>query len=100
MNRINIAIAVTAAAVLFVAGYAQTGKGSGQATSPQAAIGRYQLMTGEYGYNAGALVSQMKGVFRIDTATGRTSLYQVGTDNQGRYVEYWHQIDESLRPPQ
>jgi len=99
MNRLNAAIIVIAAVLLLAVGNAQTGRGPSQTASTQAAVGRYQLLTGEYIYNAETPVNS-KAVFRIDTVTGRTSLYSVGRDNQGRYVEYWHQIDESLRPQQ
>ena len=101
MNTINMAIVVLATPALITVGSAQTGK---SASTPGAggsagAIGRYQLLIGEYETHSNVPVSE-KGVFRIDTATGRTSLYMAGNDAQGRYVGYWYQIDESLRRPQ
>lgn len=98
MSRTNIAIVVAAAGILLAVGNAQTGKGGATPTQSTAGTaGRYQLMTGEYLYNGEATVKQ-QGVFRIDSATGKTSLYTVGLNPQGQLVEYWHQIDETLKP--
>lgn len=99
MSRMSIATALIVAGLLIAVGSAQTGRGTAPTANTTGTIGRYQLMTGEYLYNGQATVKQ-QGVFRIDSATGKTSLYTVGLNQQGQLVEYWHQIDETVKPVQ
>ncbi len=98
MSRVNIAIVVAAAGLLLVVGNAQVGKGPATptATGP---VGRISIIDWRVSVYAESAVKQ-QGVFRIDTVTGKTSMYAVGLNSQGKLVEYWHQIDESLKPPQ
>jgi hypothetical protein len=55
--------------------------------------GRYSLHTGEYKYmsDSGQWTSSV-GTFRIDTATGKASLYQATATNGGYIPGTWGEI--------
>ena len=95
MNRINAAIVVIATAVLLAVGSAQTGKPTATAGS----IGRYQLLAGDYEVDSPTGLSiTVKGIFRIDTATGATSFYsRVLPGNGNPLRNEWYPINEFLK---
>jgi hypothetical protein len=82
VNRANIAILVIAVAVLLAIGNAQTNR-------TESVPGRYQLLAGETDFVGKTTMSVEKGVFRIDTVTGATSIYTAGFDRDGKTYSEW-----------
>lgn len=99
MNRTNIVISVIAAAALLAVSSAQTNKplpNSGQ-------VGRYQLLYGEHEIVAvNGRTTVVKGIYRIDTATGTTSLYYTALADPAKgepFMNEWTPISESGSTP-
>ena len=97
MNKINAVIVVIAAAVLLAGGSAQTGK----PPAPTGQVGRYQLLSGEHELiTADGTPILKKGVFRIDTVTGATSLYSNMLPAAGEpFINEWFPISEFGKTP-
>jgi hypothetical protein len=76
VNRNNIAIAAIVAALLLIAGGAQTQSTSGS-------VGRYQLFSGET--DAGTSGPPHRAILRIDTATGTVDEWITSS-----VVDSWH----------
>lgn len=57
-------------------------------------VGRYQLFGGTYEFTVKGVPVETHAVFRIDTQTGTTSVYRVGSDKDGKFDEYWSGINE------
>jgi hypothetical protein len=81
MNRINVAIAIIAAAVLLVVGNAQTAN--------QGQVGRYQLVAGEHAIAGQQTTITQKAILKIDTTTGETSVWAVVEDKDGTLRSSW-----------
>ena len=92
MNRVNIAIAlIAAAAALLVIGNAQT-RTQGQQGQGQA--GRYQLLSTPYKWLARDAehkveMDEQNYLFRIDTATGKTSVLAFRADQNSNMHSVW-----------
>ena len=86
MNKTSLLI-FAAIAVLLALANTQTNRAQ-VATAP---VGRYQLFAGEH-VQLGS-PTDMKDVFRIDTATGRAMIYSYGTSTEGKFVNRWSPID-------
>lgn len=76
MNRLNLAIIVVAATALLAIGTAQT-----RSKTQSSKIGRYQLISTPFKWLATdsekkVVVDETNRLFRIDTATGETSVLQ------------------------
>lgn len=61
------------------------------------AIGKFQIVPGEYVFDSGKAQTITRGTFRINTETGEASLYEYFTDANGKLQMFWNQIDESMR---
>ena len=84
MNAITkkIIVAATVALLLILT----TLKGQ-EPSITQLQVGRFQIADGEYVINVSGGVAE-KGVFKIDTATGRTWKYSTGMQG-GKSYEMW-----------
>ena len=92
MNKANVAILVIAAAVLLAVGSAQTNR----TTAPTGPAGRYQLLYGEHLYvsTKSGNSTEDKVILRIDTATGKTSVWFDGEAKDGTMASWWSPISE------
>ena len=57
-------------------------------------IGRYQLFQGRFWTNTASTATEVTGVFRLDTATGKTDGYFDGTNKAGKLSQAWIPIGE------
>jgi hypothetical protein len=67
--------------------------GQDQAPVP-GSVGRYQLVPGEYVAINGSTGIAEKGVFRIDTTTGRVWKFQTGLGPDRRVFREWQIVGE------
>jgi hypothetical protein len=65
-----------------------------QQTQQQVALGRYQIVQGEYVAVGTQVGVPMKGVFRIDTQTGTSWTFIEGASTDGKHVQRWVPISE------
>jgi hypothetical protein len=65
----------------------------GQA-EPQQNVGRFQIINSSYVAVSGRTEIKTEGLFKIDTATGRTWLFFTGLSKDNQYVQKWTLIDE------
>ena len=95
MNRLNaVVVVITLAILIALANAQQAGKSP---TSTLTASGRFQLLAGEFDATTNNR-TQLKGIFRIDTATGQTSVYRCCTKVGDVYEDYWHRIPDEVFP--
>lgn len=63
-------------------------------------IGPYSLFQGTYEFvetKKNGLAEKQTAVFRIDTATGKVWMLEMGMDHKGRLTNFWYEIPE--QPP-
>jgi hypothetical protein len=58
---------------------------------------KFQLVSGEYVFETKGTQVKERGVFRINTETGQTSLFVYMVDPKGLLQMYWSEIADSLR---
>jgi hypothetical protein len=60
------------------------------------AVGKFQIVPGEYVHTSGNTGTVQRGVFRINTETGEASLYQDFVDTNGKLQMFWGSVDETI----
>lgn len=72
-------------------------KDTNQPSSPATgeAVGRYQLINGEYSFLGRTAISQSHEVFKIDTITGKSWIFISYYDDKSKKTErFWRQIED------
>ena len=94
MRKLFVLVFATILITVAQTAWTQTSKqlDSSATVSPNGGI-RYELFQGEYTISNEGTAFKANGVFKIDTATGRTWIYTEGKMREGKFYKEWVPIN-------
>ena len=66
----------------------------GQDQTPASPAGRFKIVTGDYVAISGSTLLPEKGIFRVDTATGKVWKFETGVNQDRKFYQAWRLITE------
>ena len=80
-------------AIFLLKGQNQTPPPTPQTQVSPAAAGRFQIVQGDFVVFSSSRIPE-RGVFRIDTSTGKTWQFATGVKSDGTLYQSWQQVSE------
>ena len=89
LTRLAIFVTLLTLVIFLLKGQAQTSP-----QTPISSAGRFQIVQGDYIAISAPTAIPEKGVFRIDTSTGKTWRFAIGVNSDGTFYQRWREVSE------